>query len=356
MNSEQSHKIPTMPDQPRKRAFPQTINPPKTILNDISNLLERSSKKRQRTTDQSEEKQFDVYSSSFSKEIYDPNPFDKSFRLLRADNAFEQVTPCGKDTIPVTVVPIHNAYHGGRKSLNSIEYFMVIQRRCIEREVKFMVNPNYINKQRQITVINRNHLVDWMIEAQKDMLLNKITLFLAVSIFDRFLNNAFAERKQLHKVGVTCLWIAHKFEELVPPNGARYESFCDNAITRREIIKTELEVLDTIQYELVVPTIHTFLMKLLDLLKTVYKLNLSKMTKTAHYLTTMALLSTEILQYRPSLIAAAAIRLSAELSNVDLFWNDTLEYYSGGWTLSDLIDCQSELRNLWNLKTSPDYG
>lgn len=356
MNSEQSHQASTMLDQPKKRSFPQPIHPPRTILNDISNLLDGSSTKRQKTDGQDEEKQFDVDSSSFSKEIYDPNPFDKSFRLLRTDNAFEQVTPCGKDTIPVTVVPIHKAYHGGGKSLNSIEYFMVIQRRCIEREVKFMVHPHFMSRQTQVTITHRNHLVDWMIEAQTDMLLNKITLFLAVSIFDRFLNKVFVKRKHLNKVGVTCLWIAHKFEELLPPKSARYEAFCDHVITKTEILKTELEVLDTIQYELVIPTIHTFLMKLLDLLKTVYKLNLSKMTKTAHFLTTIALLSTEILQFRPSLIAAAAVRLSAELSDVELFWNDTLEYYSGGWIVLDIVDCQTELRNLWNLKSSPDYG
>lgn len=356
MNSEQYHQSSTILDKPKKRVFPQPINLPKTILNEISNLLDESSRKRQKTTAHDEEKQQDVDSSSFSKEIYDPNPFDKSFRLLRADHAFEQVTPCGKDTIPVTVVPIHNAYRGGSKSLNSIEYFMVIQRRCIEREMMFMVHTHFMSRQTQITIVHRNHLVDWMIEAQKDMLLNKTTLFLAVSIFDRFLKNVFVERKHLNNVGVTCLWIAHKFEELLPPKSARYEKFCDYAITKFDILKTELEVLDIIQYELVIPTIYTFLMKLLDLLKTVYKLNLSKMTKTAHYLTTMALLSTEILQYRPSLIAAAAVRLSAELSDVDLFWDDTLEYYSGGWSVFDITDCQTELRCLWNLKRSPDYG
>lgn len=328
---------------------------PKAVLKDITNLLESSRKPSDLTSSDHEQKS-ENYSDrpAFSETIYGTNPFDKKFRNSPRDSVFGQRTPCGKDIVPVTVARIQNAYKDNGGSLNAIEYFMAIQRRCVEREEEFMVNVNFLTSQTQIKVRDRKQVITWMVDAQKDMQLSKNTLFLAVNIFYRCLNIANVERKHLNEIGVTSLWIAHKFEELVPPHGECYETYCDNVVTRDDILRTELEILEVIEYELVVPTTHTFLMKLLDLVKILYGINNSTMIKTAHRLTTFTLMSLEMLQYRPSKIAAAAIRLSAELSDVELFWNDTMEYYSGGWSVFDIMACQVELRQLWNAKNCSD--
>lgn len=64
----------------------------------------------------------------------------------------------------------------------------------------------------------RAQLTDWMREASNDMILRRNTLHLAISILDRYLmlTEGF-QRTLLQLLGVSCLYIASKIEEIDPP-------------------------------------------------------------------------------------------------------------------------------------------
>ena len=52
---------------------------------------------------------------------------------------------------------------------------------------------------------------------------------MTVDLIDRFLSKTKVSRKHLQLVGVTCLMIVGKFEEIYPPQLRDYVAVCDNA-------------------------------------------------------------------------------------------------------------------------------
>lgn len=56
---------------------------------------------------------------------------------------------------------------------------------------------------------------------------------------DRFLSQNQVQRRHLQLVGITCLMIVGKYEEIYPPILKDYVAVCDNAYTRDQILEME---------------------------------------------------------------------------------------------------------------------
>ncbi|MCD7453408.1 hypothetical protein HAX54_020824 [Datura stramonium] len=89
--------------------------------------------------------------------------------------------------------------------------------------------------QRDITQSMRGILVDWLVEVSEEYKLVPDTLYLAVHFIDLFLSQNYVERKNLQLLGITCMLVASKYEEMCAP---RVEEFCfitDNAYMKSEV-------------------------------------------------------------------------------------------------------------------------
>jgi len=60
-------------------------------------------------------------------------------------------------------------------------------------------------------------LVDWIIEVHLKFKLLPETLFLTVGLIDRYLEKVKIKRGNLQLVGVTCMLVASKYEEIYAP-------------------------------------------------------------------------------------------------------------------------------------------
>lgn len=71
----------------------------------------------------------------------------------------------------------------------------------------------------EVDAPKRALLVDWLVEVVDEFRLCQECLFLAVSLLDRFLAREAASVRAAHLqlLGVTCLWVAAKYEEVDPP-------------------------------------------------------------------------------------------------------------------------------------------
>ncbi|XP_020581116.1 cyclin-A2-1-like isoform X2 [Phalaenopsis equestris] len=117
--------------------------------------------------------------------------------------------------------------------------------------------------QREITPSMRGILIDWLVEVAEEYKLVPDTLYLSVYAIDRFLSGNCIERQKLQLLGVTCMLIASKYEEICAP---RVEEFCfitDNTYTKEDVLKMEVQVLSYLDFRLSVPTIKTFLRRFL---------------------------------------------------------------------------------------------
>ncbi|XP_057959362.1 cyclin-A2-1-like [Malania oleifera] len=188
----------------------------------------------------------------------------------------------------------------------------------------FMETP-----QQDITQSMRGILVDWLVEVSEEYKLVPDTLHLTVNLIDRYLSQNHIEKQRLQLLGVTCMLIASKYEEICAP---RVEEFCfitDNTYTREEVLKMESQVLNFLHFKLSVPTTKTFLRRFLQAAQVSSKVPCLELELLANYLAELTLVEYSFLEFLPSLIAASAVFLAKwTLDQSEHPWNATLEHYS----------------------------
>ena len=71
--------------------------------------------------------------------------------------------------------------------------------------------------QPDVTPAMRAILVDWMVEVAQEYKLHSETLFQAVGLVDRYLSIIQVPRNHLQLIGVTCMLLSSKYEEIYSP-------------------------------------------------------------------------------------------------------------------------------------------
>ncbi|KAH0933547.1 hypothetical protein HID58_010664 [Brassica napus] len=191
--------------------------------------------------------------------------------------------------------------------------------------------PDYMERiQRDLTRTMRGILVDWLVEVSEEYKLVPDTLYLTVYLIDWFLHGNYIERQRLQLLGVTCMFIASKYEEIFAP---RIEEFCfitDNTYTKDQVLEMESQVLKHFSFQIYTPTSKTFLRRFL---RAAHASDLQKprveMEFLANYLIELTLIDYEFLKFLPSVIAASAVFLAKWTLNQSSHpWNPTLEHYT----------------------------
>lgn len=190
-------------------------------------------------------------------------------------------------------------------------------------EVKTIPNPNYMEHQDDIEWKTRAILIDWLVEVHTRFHLLPETLFLAVNIIDRFLSEKVVQLDRLQLVGITAMFIAAKYEEILAPHVGNFRHVADDGFTEREILMAERFVLSTLNYDLSYPNPMNFLRRISK------ADNYDIQTRTiAKYLMEISLMDHRFMEYRPSHIAAAAMFLSREILDRGE-WDEVLAAYAG---------------------------
>nr|VDD62623.1 unnamed protein product [Brassica oleracea] len=222
-------------------------------------------------------------------------------------------------------------------------------------ELKRRPSPDFMETtQRDVTKTMRGILVDWLVEVSEEYTLVPDTLYLTVYLIDWFLNGNYIERQRLQLLGVTCMLIASKYEEIYAP---RIEEFCfitDNTYTRDQVLEMESQVLKHFSFQIYTPTSKTFLRRFLRAAQASHVMPSVEMEFLANYLTELTLVEYEFLKFLPSVIAASAVFLAKWTMNQSSHpWNPTLEHYTT-YRASDLKACVQALHELQlNTKRCP---
>jgi len=157
----------------------------------------------------------------------------------------------------------------------------------------------------------RGILIDWLVEVHMKFRLLPETLYLCINILDRYLSKEKVPRRKLQLVGVTSLLLACKYEEIYPPEVKDCVYITDRAYTRQDVLDMEADIVKTLEFRLSVSTGYPFLKRYLDIM------NASSTAKNlANFYMERTLQEHESLQFRPSLLAAAAVSLA--MSNPDV--------------------------------------
>jgi G2/mitotic-specific cyclin 2 len=175
-------------------------------------------------------------------------------------------------------------------------------------------NPDYMDHQDDLEWKMRGILVDWLIEVHTRFRLLPETLFLAVNIVDRFLSQKVVPLDKLQLVGITAMFIASKYEEVLSPHVGNFVHVADDGFTIDEVLSAERYTLSTLKYDLSYPNPMNFLRRISK------ADNYDIQTRTlGKYLMEISLVDHRFLEYKQSHIAAAAMYLARMI------------YERGGW-------------------------
>lgn len=97
----------------------------------------------------------------------------------------------------------------------------------------------------------RGILIDWLIDVHKKFRLRTHTLFIAVNMIDRSLEKFYVKKADFQLLGITCLFIASKYEEIYPPSMSEYTYVCADAYKDQDLLNMEAKILNSLHFNLV---------------------------------------------------------------------------------------------------------
>ncbi|KAJ7284917.1 cyclin [Mycena rebaudengoi] len=189
-------------------------------------------------------------------------------------------------------------------------------------EEKMMPGADYMDHQNEITWAMRQTLVDWLLQVHLRYHMLPETLWIAVNIVDRFLTARTVSLIKLQLVGVTAMFIAAKYEEILAPSVEEFVYMTENGYNKEEILKGERIVLQTLEFRVS----HYCSPKADD-----YDIQTRTLSK---FLTEVTLLDYRFLRVKPSLVAAVGMYCARRM--LDGSWNEAFVFYSG-YTEDQLI-------------------
>lgn len=132
------------------------------------------------------------------------------------------------------------------------------------------------------------------------------TLWIAVNIVDRFLTKRVVSLVKLQLVGVTAMFVAAKYEEILAPSVEEFVFMTEKGYTKEEILKGERIMLQTLEFRIS---------------------HYCSPYRLSKFLTEVTLLDYRFLRVKPSLVAAVGMYCSRRMLGGD--WNEAFVYYSG---------------------------
>lgn len=119
--------------------------------------------------------------------------------------------------------------------------------------------------QTEISDRMRGMLVKWLVDVHLKFKLMPQTLYLTVSIIDRYTERAPVSRGEYQLLGVTAMLVACKYEEIHPPVVEDFIYISDDTYSREQILKMEFMVLSALHFEIEQPTAFRIMERFLQL-------------------------------------------------------------------------------------------
>ncbi|XP_067105210.1 G1/S-specific cyclin-E1 [Osmerus mordax] len=127
----------------------------------------------------------------------------------------------------------------------------VVWNNMLEKDRSYMRDMHVMDKHPHLQPKMRAILLDWLMEVCEVYKLHRETYHLAQDYFDRFMatqTNVFKSTLQL--IGITCLFIAAKVEEMYPPKIHQFAYVTDEACAEDDILSMELIVMKELNWGL----------------------------------------------------------------------------------------------------------
>ncbi|GAA6059198.1 hypothetical protein JCM10212_005543 [Sporobolomyces blumeae] len=210
------------------------------------------------------------------------------------------------------------------------EYSDEIFKYMSELEEASMPNPRYMDHQSEIEWPMRTTLIDWLLQVHMRYHMLPETLWIAVNVIDRFLSNRVVSLVKFQLVGVTAMFIAAKYEEIMAPSVEEFVYMTEGGYSREEILKGERIMLQSLEFN-----ISSYCSPYSWVRRISKADDYDIQTRTlSKFLMEVTLLDHRFLRAKPSMVAAIGMYLARRMLGGD--WNDAFIFYSD-YTEAELL-------------------
>jgi len=178
----------------------------------------------------------------------------------------------------------------------------------LDRDEASSAPLDWLEAQPELTEHDRAVTVDWLVEVHLKYNLRTESLFLSVSLLDRFLQTRKVHRRDLQLISVSAAFIASKFEEIDPPDIRDFVFVTEKAVTKEAILDMEVRMLRALEFCLCRPTAVHFV----DRYQRANHCS-EKQRFLQQYLLELSLVDFQMGKYSPAHQAAAALLVSGSL-------------------------------------------
>jgi len=239
---------------------------------------------------------------------------------------------------------------GADENLHDVaEYAWQINQQSLSDQLRWQVSSTYLDSQQQLTPRMRGVLINWIVEVHRNYKLRTPTLFLCVSLVDRYLDKRQVPKIQLQLVGVAALLVAAKFEEVSHPEVQDMVYITDNAYSREEVLQMEVDMLNVLEFRIAVPTAAHFIERVAILCRCE-----EADRNLAQFILELTLTECSILAHTASQQAAAAVLSSHRILHRVPAWPAACAE-DMATSEESLEPCVAEMRAIWRASENSQF-
>lgn len=201
--------------------------------------------------------------------------------------------------------------------------------------------PNILNNQKKINEKIRMTLINWLANIHFKFELQPETLYLAINILDQYTEKQSIELSQYQLVGVACMLIACKYEEIYAPEIRDFIHLSKYIYSKEQILIIESRILSKLEFEILAISSYSFLRRY-------YFISNDKSVQTFHlaqFILELSMIDLNIMKYSQSTRACTALYMARKLLKYETVWIPVLKLQSG-YTDKDLKPCLKETVSL----------
>jgi hypothetical protein len=212
-----------------------------------------------------------------------------------------------------------------------------------EKEERYLLDPDILSSQSSGNRKMRCKVLDWLIGVVNDYYRQTSpTELLAMSsmILNVFLEKQELKRSQYQLLGIMALQIASKYELRLPMKLDTCVYLCADTYTKEECLGMEQTILSVLDYNVTLPTSHTFLSIFFDIDK-----SSDAITKLSLYLLIKILPVYKMLNYKPSITASAILYFSKKFLETAPYWSQELRRLTN-YQVRDFQCCLRDIKQI----------
>ena len=109
---------------------------------------------------------------------------------------------------------------------------------------------NYLLYQPDLNIRKRFILIDWIMEVSSQLHFKRKTYYTCLNLIELYFSKCIVNTNQIQLVGITCLFISAKNEEITIPKLPYFTQVCDNLYTNNDIRNQEIMILKSLHWKI----------------------------------------------------------------------------------------------------------